>query len=125
LLYMMSAGTSIEALAPRLARLTGEDADCCVPEYEGLAERLSSTARFRRELAQHRLLADSNRLLSIALLRDRDELCGCEIQAALGVTHATVSHHMGLLESAGLVRTERRGKWTFYRLTARAKEAPR
>ena len=117
----MSESTSIEAMAPRLARLTGEDEDCCVPQYANLGERLSSTARFHRELSEHRLLADSNRLLALSLLRNRREMCGCELQAALGVTHATVSHHMHLLESAGLVGSERRGKWTFYRLTARAR----
>ena len=114
----MMGATQVEpGLVSRLERLTGEEAACCVPEYRGLWHEVRGSVGFRSSLARARALADESRLTAVAMLRRRPELCACEIQAALGVTHATVSHHMAVLESAGLVRSSRRGKWTYYRLS--------
>jgi len=117
---MMSTATADPALANRLERLTGEDAACCVPEYRDLATEVAASERFPLALRRARALADENRLLAVALLRRRKELCACEIQAATGLTHATVSHHMGVLVEAGFVRSRRQGKWMYYRLSGPA-----
>jgi len=116
---MMSTATTDPALATRLERLTGEDASCCVPEYQGLAREVAASPRFPVALKRVRALADENRLLAVALLKRRKELCACEIQAATGLTHATVSHHMAALVDAGLVKSRRQGKWMYYRLAER------
>jgi DNA-binding transcriptional ArsR family regulator len=113
---MMSAAKSDPALAIRLERLTGEEASCCVPEYQDLAKEVAASAGFPEALKRVRALADENRLLAVALLKRRKELCACEIQAATGLTHATVSHHMAVLVDAELVRSRRQGKWMYYRL---------
>lgn len=115
---MMSPSRSASALGERLERLTGEDAACCLTEYRGLGEGMRRSAEFAAALRRVRALADEHRLLALALLRRRGELCACEIQAATGLSHATVSHHMGLLEHAGLVRARRQGKWMYYRLSS-------
>jgi Fic family protein len=112
---MMPTSGSDPALADRLERLTGEDASCCVPEYRALAKQAARSPRFPRALRRARALSDPHRLLAMALLQRKPELCACEIQAATGLTHATVSHHMGVLAEAGLVRSRRRGKWLYYR----------
>ncbi len=50
------------------------------------------------------------------------KLCCCqwlsvgEIVDALQVTQPTVSHHLGILKAAGLVKVRREGKQTFYTL---------
>ncbi len=62
-------------------------------------------------------MSDESRLAALAILRRRQELCACEIQASLGLSHATVSHHMSVLVNAGLVSARRQGKWMYYRLT--------
>ena len=59
-------------------------------------------------------LADRNRLMILELLT-REELCSCEIMAGLQLTEPTTSHHLGILERAGLVTSRREGKWVFYK----------
>ena len=119
-LVNMMTPLQVEAgLEQRLVRLKGLDAESCVPEYADVSAEITHSRQFAGALARARALSDERRLTAVALLRRRPELCACEIQAALGVTHATVSHHMAVLEAAGMVVTERRGKWIFYRLKDR------
>jgi ArsR family transcriptional regulator, arsenate/arsenite/antimonite-responsive transcriptional repressor len=112
----MMSDSSAQTLGTRLERLTGEDPSCCLPRYTAQAQKVRRQPAFSRALARARSLADPKRLLALALLRRQPELCACELQAALEVSHATVSHHMRLLGAAGWVRSERRGKWMYYRL---------
>ncbi len=116
---MMAAAKTDPALVDRLERLGGEESPCCVPEYQDLAQGVLDTPRFRASLKRIKALSDENRLLAVALLRRRKELCACEVQAATGLTHATVSHHMSVLVDAGLVSVRRQGKWMYYRLNER------
>jgi len=58
-------------------------------------------------------LADEIRLRIVKLLGVR-EMCVCEVMIALGLTQPTASHHLGLLENAGLVKDRKKGKWVFY-----------
>jgi ArsR family transcriptional regulator len=41
-------------------------------------------------------------------------ICVCEFEAQFGMGQSKVSYHMRKLKDAGLVREERRGKWSFY-----------
>lgn len=109
------------ALARRLEVLTGEDGACCVRDWKAFAAEARAAPRFEAALARAKAMSDEARLLALAVIRKNGEMCGCEIQAALGVTHATVSHHMRVLSDAGLVEGERRGKWIYYRLTPEAR----
>ena len=49
------------------------------------------------------------------IARDERGLCACDIETAVGLSQAAVSHHMGLLRRAGLVDAEKRGRWMYYR----------
>jgi ArsR family transcriptional regulator len=60
--------------------------------------------------------ADKTRLKILKLLAGQ-ELCACEVMAALGLTQPTTSHHLGIMERAGVVASRREGKWVFYRLS--------
>lgn len=110
------------ALARRLEQLTGLDASCCIDELQDEAAALSTAPAFSSALTQAKALADEKRLLACLMLKRRasaggdPSLCACQIQAALGLTHATVSHHMRALVDAGVVVDERRGKWVHYAL---------
>lgn len=61
-------------------------------------------------------LADPARikLLSILLADDADGVCTCDLAAALGLSEATTSHHLGQLRKAGMVAPERRGMNVYY-----------
>ena len=41
-------------------------------------------------------------------------ICVCEFEDAFGMGQSKVSYHMRKLKDAGLVREEKRGKWSFY-----------
>lgn len=43
-----------------------------------------------------------------------DGVCVCELQSLQGLAQSRVSYHLKVLREAGLVREQRRGKWTFY-----------
>ena len=45
-------------------------------------------------------------------------LCVCQVQAVLGLAPSTVSKHLAILKTAGLVKDQRDGKWIAYALTA-------
>ncbi len=113
---MVATSTIEVGLEQRLGRLRGETTCECVPEYQGLADQVGTSRKFSAALVQLKALSDEHRLLAVALLKRRKELCACEIQAATGLNHATVSHHMSVLVDAGLVRPRREGKWIYYRL---------
>ncbi|BBX63868.1 transcriptional regulator [Mycobacterium saskatchewanense] len=56
------------------------------------------------------------RLLSLVASHPGGEACVCEISATFDVSQPTISHHLKLLRSAGLLDCERRGTWVYYRV---------
>ena len=61
-------------------------------------------------------LSDPNRVKLLKMLQER-VMCVCEIQAALGIAQPTVSKHLKILESAGLVGRKKDGLWVNYHLS--------
>ena len=62
-----------------------------------------------------RLFADPLRLRIIELLA-REELCTCHLVEETGAKQPTVSHHLRILRTAGVVEAEPVGTFTYYRL---------
>lgn len=60
-----------------------------------------------------KVLGDGTRVRIISALMVR-ELCVCDIAAALGMTKSAVSHQLGTLRAARLVKCRREGKSVFY-----------
>jgi ArsR family transcriptional regulator, arsenate/arsenite/antimonite-responsive transcriptional repressor len=60
------------------------------------------------------LLKAKGRSCCDLIARDEKGLCACDIETAIGLSQAAVSHHMSLLRRAGLVTSEKRGRWVFY-----------
>jgi ArsR family transcriptional regulator len=62
-------------------------------------------------------LADPTRLAMIWCLRRAEApVCICDFTATFDLGQPTISHHMGKLKAAGLVESEKRGLWIYYRL---------
>src|SRR5512143_411153 len=60
------------------------------------------------------LLKSKGRSCCDLIARDERGLCACDIEKAVNLSQAAVSHHMGLLKRAGLVNAEKRGRWMYY-----------
>ncbi|MGM7684210.1 metalloregulator ArsR/SmtB family transcription factor [Cytobacillus sp. Hm23] len=64
---------------------------------------------------QLKSLSDSNRLLILRLLRDRKEY-GAKLAQYIGVTTATISHHLEILKKAGFIIEEKIGNIKYFSL---------
>jgi ArsR family transcriptional regulator, lead/cadmium/zinc/bismuth-responsive transcriptional repressor len=62
-----------------------------------------------------RSLGDPNRLRLVHAL-SRQELCVCDLAAALGMSQSAVSHSLRSLRQLRLVRSRKESKTTYYRL---------
>ena len=51
---------------------------------------------------------------------DSPGICVCEFEECFEMGQSKVSYHLGKLREAGLVREERRGRWSFYSLDREA-----
>jgi ArsR family transcriptional regulator len=70
-----------------------------------------------RDLAERfKALGDPTRLAIVKQLAGADEICVCHLVPDAGLSQPTISHHLKLLRDAGLVTSERRGTWAYYRL---------
>jgi ArsR family transcriptional regulator len=56
------------------------------------------------------------RLLSMIASARTGEVCVCELTADFELSGPTISHHLKVLREAGLVDSDRRGTWVYYRL---------
>lgn len=60
------------------------------------------------------------RLVSLIGARQGGEVCVCDLTSAFDLTQPTISHHLKVLREAGLIDSERRGTWVYYRLVPTA-----
>jgi ArsR family transcriptional regulator len=78
-----------------------------------LAEPLAETDAV--ELAQaFAALADPVRLRLLSLVAAAGEVCSCDLEAPLGKSQPTISHHTKALAEAGLITGEKRGRWMWW-----------
>ena len=87
-----------------------------IRQAESEAAKLSTpefSAKLRRAEKLVGAVGDSNRMKILLLLSMR-EMCVCELESALGLPQPTVSHHLGLLEQADLLRRSKKGRFVFY-----------
>ena len=91
--------------------------DCCGPlAADTLAEgEADATAQLFKALADPARVKIVNRLA-----RSEQPVCACEFIPALGLSQATVSHHLKKLTQVGLLEREQRGKWAHFSLNPQA-----
>jgi ArsR family transcriptional regulator, arsenate/arsenite/antimonite-responsive transcriptional repressor len=91
----------------------GSSASCCPPltERPFTAQEAETAARMFKALGDPVRL----RLFSAVASHEGGEACVCDI-SDVGVSQPTVSHHLKKLKDAGLLSSERRGTWVYYRV---------
>ena len=111
------SSTIAQARVKRLVNLGLVETSCTpVERITQLRTRQGKNEKNLRELeALFAALGDATRLRILKIIAD-EELCSCEVQAALGLTQPTTSHHLGILERAGILSSRRNGKWVFYKI---------
>jgi DNA-binding transcriptional ArsR family regulator len=88
-------------------------------ENDRYADVMTRTARIAPPDPDVRLLAalaDPTRLAIVRQLAATNETCACDFTATCDVGQPTVSHHLRVLREAGVVTSQRRGQWIYYRL---------
>jgi ArsR family transcriptional regulator, arsenate/arsenite/antimonite-responsive transcriptional repressor len=60
------------------------------------------------------------RLLSLIACHPGGESCVCDLTPAFDMTAPSVSYHLKVLREAGLISSERRGTWVYYRVMPQA-----
>ncbi|HBE88952.1 MAG TPA: transcriptional regulator [Elusimicrobia bacterium] len=72
--------------------------------------------RYAAQASVIKAMAHPTRLLILNSLKKK-EACVCELTAQAGDDISTVSKHLLVLKTAGLVASRREGNWLYYRLT--------
>jgi ArsR family transcriptional regulator len=72
-------------------------------------------ARFEARARIVKALAHPSRLFIVDVLSQREH-CVCELTEMIGADMSTVSKHLSILESAGIVASDKRGAQVFYQL---------
>jgi ArsR family transcriptional regulator len=103
---MTTAKNPIPCCAPVLnARFGDADADVLANAFKALAD----PARLK--------------LMSFIAAQPEGEACVCHLTGPIGLSQPTVSHHLKLLNEAGLLGREKRGTWVYYRVVPERLEA--
>lgn len=91
----------------------GELSACCGVEAEPISQHDAA-----EQAAVFKALADPVRLRLLALIaaKTADGICVCDLVAGFDLSQPTISHHLKVLRQAGLVDSERRGTWVYYRV---------
>lgn len=85
---------------------------CCEP----LTEAPLAVEQAEPVAKMFKALADPVRLRLLSLITSAaGEVCVCDLAAAFDLTQPTISHHLKVLREAGLVGSQRRGTWVYYR----------
>ena len=108
----------------RLKRLT--ETDFCqadgVEKYRSeliqLADEVADIETAKKQRKFFKALSDEKRLRIVKLLRVK-EMCICELMICLDMTQPNLSHHIQILENAGIVNRTKKGKWVYCSLADR------
>jgi ArsR family transcriptional regulator len=98
-------------------QLIADDAlACCTP----LGRDPMSADQAESVAGLLKALADPVRLRLMSIIASAAETCVCDLTGLFDVSQPTVSHHLRVLREAGLVDSERRGTWVYYRVRPEA-----
>lgn len=97
-----------------LAATAVETVACCAPlTREPLTQEVAE-----RVAPVLKALADPVRLRLLSLVASHadGEACVCDLNDAFDLSQPTISHHLKVLHSSGLLDRSKRGVWVYYRV---------
>ncbi len=89
---------------------------CCAP----IAVRPMDADQATVVAPMFKALGDPVRLRLMSMIASVAEICVCDLTPAFDLSGPTISHHLKVLREAGLVDSERRGTWVWYRVKPEA-----
>jgi ArsR family transcriptional regulator len=105
----------------RLAAVHEKDPALWIGTLDMIMRDARAEPSHKESLKRLQAAADETRFLILRLLEQAEDVSGerltaADLQYALGVSHSTISHHMTILQDAGLVRITKKGRWIQYQL---------
>ena len=94
---------------------------CCTP----LGGTAMSSEQAEQVAPLLKALADPVRLRLVSLIvsSPTGQACVCDLNDAFDLTQATISHHLKVLHTAGVLDREKRGVWVYYAVRPEALSA--
>ena len=94
---------------------------CCTP----LGDTSMSAEEAEQVTPLLKALADPVRLRLVSMIASAasGEACVCDLNTAFDLTQATISHHLKVLHSAGILDRDKRGVWVYYAVRPEALSA--
>jgi DNA-binding transcriptional ArsR family regulator len=83
----------------------------------GIRDALPAESVVEEMAARAAALADPTRMALALALRDRGEICVCDLSWILGRPEKLISHHLLKMRAAGVVAARREGRLVMCRLT--------
>ena len=114
---------NVNTVSPTDAVPVADLSACCSP----LRRDVLDTSEAALLADAFKALGDPVRLQLLNLIATAagGEACACDLVEPVGRSQPTVSHHLRILREAGLVSSERRGTWVWYRAEPSQLEALR
>ena len=110
----MSKGNIVAPAQTKTIPVTATGELCCGSVVDAPLDE-AEAAELAKVLAA---LADPVRLRLLSLVASQTEVCSCDLEAPLGKSQPTISHHTKVLAEAGLLVGDKRGRWMWWRVDA-------
>jgi ArsR family transcriptional regulator len=104
-------------MSKQAVRLTLTDLNAATPCCPPLSEHRVPAETAALLAPAFKALGDPVRLQLMSMIASapEGEACVCDLTPAFDLSGPTISHHLRTLREAGLVDSERRGTWVYYR----------
>ena len=84
-------------------------------ELQEIGKNLEINKKVKKLIEFSGAFGNKERIKIMEILKDTDH-CVCELEAILDKSQPSISHHLRILESMGLIRSFKKGKFTHYEL---------
>jgi len=107
-------------------RLKRYISECKTCQEENIEEHVNKLRNLIEKFPQNKIkkqfqifkaLGSLIRIKIMILLLQLEEICPCELIVTFNVSQSNISHHLTILERAGLITNYTQGKWKYYRVT--------